>query len=144
MIDFVGERWRVDGERILLTGLSDGATFSLLEGLAEGAPYTAIAPVSGVLHPLNFASGNLERARDRRIYLVHGARDWMFPIGLAHAARDALQQAGAALEFREIADLSHSYPREENARILDWFDASLAPAEPASVPPGPDTSGGEC
>ena len=22
---------------------------------------------------------------------------------------------------REIVDLSHTYPRDENARILDWF-----------------------
>jgi len=23
--------------------------------------------------------------------------------------------------YREIADLSHTYPRDENGRILDWF-----------------------
>jgi hypothetical protein len=28
--------------------------------------------------------------------------------------------------FREIEDLSHTYPREENDRILTWFDRSLA------------------
>lgn len=125
MVDFVAGRWNVDRERVLLTGLSDGATFSLLAGLAETAPYTALAPVSGVLHPGNFQHGNLARARDRRIYLTHGALDWMFPIGTAHMARDALSEAGAALTFREIEDLSHTYPREENARILDWFDPSL-------------------
>jgi len=27
--------------------------------------------------------------------------------------------------YREIEDLSHTYPREENAAILEWFDASL-------------------
>jgi phospholipase/carboxylesterase len=126
MVAFVSERWRVDAERILLSGLSDGATFTLLAGLAEDVPYTALAPVSGVLHPLNFGIGNLERAEGRRIYLVHGAKDWMFPIAIAHAAREALQKAGAELVFREIADLSHAYPREENARILRWLDPALA------------------
>jgi phospholipase/carboxylesterase len=137
MVAFVGERWRVDPERILLTGLSDGATFTLLAGLAKDAPYTALAPVSGVLHPLNFGIGNLDRAAGRRIYLVHGAKDWMFPIAIAHAARDALQQAGADLEFREIGDLSHAYPREENARILRWLDPGLA------LPGESDTTGPE-
>jgi phospholipase/carboxylesterase len=116
----------VDRARILLTGLSDGATYTLLAGLAEGAPYTALAPVSGVLHPDNFANGNLERAAGRRIYLVHGALDWMFPASLAREARDVLAKHGAEVVYREIEDLSHTYPREENAAILEWFDPGMA------------------
>jgi phospholipase/carboxylesterase len=126
MIDYVGERWRLDRSRILLTGLSDGGTYALLAGLDVDAPYTALAVVAGVLHPRNFASGNLGRARGRRIYLAHGALDWMFPVGLAQGARDALSEAGADVTYREIADLSHAYPREENDRILRWFDPALA------------------
>ena len=126
MLSFVGERWRVDPERVLLTGLSDGATFTLLAGLAEDAPYTALAPVSGVLHPGNFASGNLARAAGRRIYLVHGALDWMFPVALAREAAEILERHGAEVTYRELPEHSHTYPREENARILAWFDPELA------------------
>ena len=36
-------------------------------------------------------------------------------------ARDALSAAGADVIYREIADLSHTYPRDENPRILDWL-----------------------
>jgi phospholipase/carboxylesterase len=130
MIAFVRERWATDPERILVTGLSDGATYALLYGLRAEAPCTALAPVSGVLHPANFANGNLERAGTRRIYLVHGALDWMFPIGLARAAAQELERAGAELVFREIADLSHTYPRDENPRILAWLDPALDLPEP--------------
>jgi len=126
MLDVVCARWNVDRGSVLLTGLSDGATFTLLAGLAEHAPYTALAPVSGVLHPASFARGDLPRARGRRIYLVHGALDWMFPVSLARMARDQLAEAGAELVYRELDDLSHTYPREENARILAWFDSRLA------------------
>ena len=126
MVEFVGERWAVDRSRVLVTGLSDGATYALLYGLRAEAPCTALAPLSGVLHPANFENGNLERARDRRIYLVHGTLDWMFPIDLARAAAAELERAGAALVFREIEDLSHTYARDENARILEWFDSGLA------------------
>jgi phospholipase/carboxylesterase len=121
MLSHVTEEWRVDAERILLTGLSDGATYTLMCGMGEESPFTALAPVSGVLHPLNFANGNLERARGRRIYLVHGARDWMFPVDLARDAVETLRAAGADVAYREIEDLSHTYPREENARIIEWF-----------------------
>jgi phospholipase/carboxylesterase len=62
-----------------------------------------------------------ERMNGLPVYLVHGVLDWMFPIDVARMARDALTAAGARVTYREIADLSHAYPREENLRILDWL-----------------------
>jgi len=121
MTEWVQSKWRVDPERVLLTGLSDGATMTLLTGLAADSPFTHLAPISGVLHPMNFAIGNLERARDKPIYLVHGALDWLFPVALAQEAARVLEKARSALVYREIEDLSHTYPREENARIIEWL-----------------------
>lgn len=126
MVEYVQQNWKVDASRILLTGLSDGATYTLLLGLQENSPFTALAPVSGVFHPTNFENGNMGRAKGKRIYLVHGTLDWLFPVMIAHGTRDALTEAGAELVFREIEDLSHTYPREENDKILSWFDSSLA------------------
>jgi len=122
MVAFVAQQWKVDPAHVLLTGLSDGATFALLGGLSPGSPFTHLAPVSGVLAP----TANMEAARRRRIYLVHGALDWMFPVPMARMARDQLAAAGADVTYREIEDLSHTYPREENDGILRWFDPSLA------------------
>lgn len=120
MLEYVRENWCVDPERILLTGLSDGATYALLHGLREESPYTVLAPMSGVLHPANLANGNVERAKGKRIYLVHGALDWMFPVAVARVAVELLRGAGADLHYQEVEDLSHTYAREENARVLDW------------------------
>jgi phospholipase/carboxylesterase len=120
ILGFACERYPVDRNRVLLTGMSDGATYGLLAGLQDGMPFTHLAPACGVLHPLLLGEG-LARARDRQIYLVHGALDWMFPVQTAHIARDALQAAGAKLVYRELADLSHTYPRDENPKILDWL-----------------------
>jgi phospholipase/carboxylesterase len=126
MTDWVAAKWNVDREHILLTGLSDGATMTLLIGLGADTPFTHLAPVSGVLHPMNFAIGNVDRARDKPIYLVHGALDWLFPVALAREAERVLEDAGAQLVYRELEDLSHTYPREENVRIIEWFDRGLA------------------
>lgn len=126
MVAFIASRWRVDRSHVLLTGLSDGATYTLLEGLSEGSPFTHLAPVSGVLHPANLMGGNLARMAGRRIRLVHGRLDWMFPVETAEAAADELTRAGADLTLRIIEDLSHTYPREENDGILTWFDERLA------------------
>jgi phospholipase/carboxylesterase len=127
LLAWLGERWRIDRRRILLTGLSDGATYTICCGLQAGAPYTALAPAAGVLHPANASNGNLDRARGVPIYLIHGALDWMFPVVLARAAQSVLEKAGAALVYRELDDLSHAWPREENVQILDWFDGLRPP-----------------
>jgi phospholipase/carboxylesterase len=130
--EWVASEWNVDREHVLLTGLSDGATMTLLVGLGDDAPFTHLAPVSGVLHPRNFAIGNLDRARAKPIYLVHGALDWMFPVTLAQEAARVLEDADAQLVYREIADLSHTYPREENPAILSWFAETLSESASAS------------
>ena len=129
MVASVAERYAVDRRRVLLTGMSDGATYALLCGLGDAMPFTHLAPMCGVLHPYLLAGG-IAGARDRPIYLVHGALDWMFPLPTAHLAREALLAAGARLVYREIEDLSHTYPRDENPRVLDWLMAT-----PPSPPP---------
>ncbi len=121
-IERIVVEWRVDQDRVLLTGLSDGATMTFLVGGAADSPFTHLAPIAGVLHPMNFANGNLERLRERPVYLVHGALDWMFPVVLAREAARILERSGADLVYRELEDLSHAYPREENAKIIEWFD----------------------
>jgi phospholipase/carboxylesterase len=127
MVSGVGARYPVDATRVLLTGMSDGATYTLLCGLRDGMPFTHLAPVCGVLHPMLLATGDLARAHGRPIYLVNGTLDWMFSIRMAHLARKTLLAASAQLVFREIEDLSHTYPRDENPRILDWLIYSKAP-----------------
>ena len=116
----VGERYPLDRTRVLLTGMSDGGTYTMVCGLQDDMPFTHLAPACGVLH-LGLLGGGLERARDRPIYLIHGALDWMFPVYTARMAQEALTAVGARLIYRELADLSHTYPRDENPRILDWL-----------------------
>ena len=38
----------------------------------------------------------------------------------------ALKAAGVDVFLRVPEDLSHTYPREENDRVLKWFDPDLA------------------
>lgn len=121
----VMQRWNVDPAKVLLTGMSDGATYAMLHGLAQNVPYTHLAALSGVFHPANMINGNLARARGKPIYVVHGMMDWMFPIDVARMTRAQLSAAGADLVYREIPDLSHTYAREENPRIVEWFAPRL-------------------
>lgn len=120
ILDFLERRYNFDMNRILVTGMSDGGTFALMCCLQERSPFTAFAPVAGVLPSLD-----VTHAKGRRIYWVHGVWDWMFPLQRAQDGSEVLEKAGADITFRPIDDLSHTYPREENDRILKWFDPDM-------------------
>jgi len=121
MVAHVASQWSIDPTRLLLTGMSDGGTFTYVLGLGADCRFTHLAPVAAAFHPMMMGLANPDRVRGLPIHIVHGAQDWMFPPGVAQSARHALEQAGAMVIHREIADLSHTYPRDENSAILDWF-----------------------
>jgi phospholipase/carboxylesterase len=109
-------RVHIDRSRILLTGMSDGGTFALGLAFSGMIACDAIAPVSCALPPVD-----LQNAKGKRIFWVHGAQDWIFPAGSAVQACRRLQQAGADIKLKMIEDLSHTYPCEANDAILNWF-----------------------
>ena len=121
MVEHVAARWRIDRRRVLLTGMSDGGTFCYVGGLRSDSLFTHLAPSSASFHPLLLESVSRERLRGLPIYLMHGALDWMFPVDIARTANEALSAGGANVCYREIDDLSHTWPRDENPRIMDWF-----------------------
>lgn len=121
ILDLVRGRWNIDADRMLLTGMSDGGTFCYVSGLEGASPFTHLAPVSATFHPLMAEMADAERLRDLPVYLVHGKLDWMFPVQVARQTREVLSAAGADVTYRELDDLSHCYPREMNAEILNWL-----------------------
>ena len=42
----------MDGSRTLLTGMSDGGTFTYVSGLEAGSPFMYLASVSAAFHPM--------------------------------------------------------------------------------------------
>ncbi len=121
MVEHVASQWSIDPARTLLTGMSDGGTFTYVLGLRADCRFTHLAPIAASFHPMLMGFADAQRVRGLPIQIIHGARDWMFPATMAQSAHRALQQAGAAIVYREIADLAHTYPRDENPAILDWF-----------------------
>ncbi len=121
LLTFTLGRWNIDRSRILLTGLSDGATYALKRSLDRETPFSHFAIFSGILAPFD-----LKHAKGRRIYWVHGAKDWMFPAWRAKTGGKELAAAGADVTLEIVPDLYHAYPREKNDRALTWFDPSLS------------------
>lgn len=121
MLGYVRQHWNVDERHMLLTGMSDGGTFCYVSGLRRASPFTHLAPVSASFHPFLLEILEDVQVAGRRIRLTHGRLDWMFAIDMARMARTTLEAAGALVDYREVPDLSHTYPRDENGPIVDWF-----------------------
>ncbi len=121
ILDLVRGRWNIEPDRLLLTGMSDGGTFCYVTGLESASPFTHLAPVAATFHPLMAETADAERLRGLPIHIVHGRLDWMFPVQVARQTREVLSAAGADVTYRELDDLSHTYPREMNAEILSWL-----------------------
>lgn len=122
ILDAVRSRWNVDPSRMLLTGMSDGGTFCYVTGFESASPFTHLAPVAATFHPLMAEMADAERLRGLPVHIVHGKLDWMFPVQVARQTSQALSAAGANVTYRELDDLSHCYPREMNAEILQWLN----------------------
>jgi len=108
ILAFIRSKWNVDATRLLLTGMSDGGTFTYVSGLETDPPFTHLAPVSAAFHPMLAQVADADRMRGLPIHIVHGALDWMFPVELARRAQEALSKAGANVTYREVDDLSHT------------------------------------
>jgi len=121
ILELVRSRWNVDSTKLLLTGMSDGGTFCYVTGLESASPFTHLAPVAATFHPLMAELADAQRLRGLPVYLVHGRLDWMFPVQVARQTREVLSAAGTDVTYREIDDLSHCYPREMNAKMLNWL-----------------------
>lgn len=117
-VDAVCSRWPVDRKRMLLTGFSDGATFTITAAMTAESPFLAYAPVAGTLSP-----ESMRHVAGRHIRWMQGELDWMFPSHRAEREASWLANAGADVTFRILKGQSHAYPRRENGALLDWFSS---------------------
>jgi len=111
----------LDRKKVLMTGMSDGGTFCYVSGLFNNSYATHLAPFSASFHPMLLEFISSDRLHGLPIRLVHGSRDWMFPIELAHQAKEAFRASGAHITFVELTDRSHVFPQDEASSTLNWF-----------------------
>ena len=120
MLETVMDEYAVNTSRILVSGLSDGGTFSYALGISCSKLFAGIAPIAGVLLPrLDY-----KQATALPIFIVHGAKDFIFPVSSARMARDFLEgQEFAHVSYTELPDWGHAYTYSINdTLVLPWFE----------------------
>ena len=109
------ERYAIDPTRRVIGGFSDGASYALSLGLANGDIFTHIMALSaGFADPWGLVG-------QPRIFISHGTEDKVLPIdqaGRAHAG--ILQQVGYEVHYVEFEG-PHSVPPPVLRSAYDWL-----------------------
>ncbi|MFN8632056.1 MAG: PHB depolymerase family esterase [Chloroflexota bacterium] len=105
----------VDPARICLAGFSDGASYALGLGLANGDLFTHIAAFSPGFVPGADAVG------EPRVFMAHGTADPILPIDrTSRVIVPVLRGRGLAVDYREF-DGGHLVPEAERKAAMDWL-----------------------
>jgi predicted esterase len=116
----VFERYSIDRERLAIAGFSDGASYALSVGLANGDLFTHIMAFSP-----GFAAPG-ERIACPRIFVSHGTSDPVLPIAAcSRRIVGQLHGSGLDVEYLEF-DGGHLVPSPVATAALRWFLPSAA------------------
>jgi phospholipase/carboxylesterase len=109
------EMRNVDPAKIAMAGFSDGASYSLSVGLANGELFTAV---------FGFSPGFVvpgERAGKPPVFISHGTEDPVLPIDqCSRRIVPQLQREGYKVTFREFEG-KHTLPPDVASAAIRWF-----------------------
>jgi phospholipase/carboxylesterase len=111
----------VPASRTVLMGFSQGCAITLLAGLRAPQRLAGLAGLSGYLPLAASTAGERSGANaDVPIFMGHGRRDGIVPIGLGENSRDALRALGHDVEWHEYP-IEHSVSLEEIKDLEAWL-----------------------
>lgn len=122
----VQARYRIDPDRIFLTGMSNGGIGAYLIGMHHAPLFAGLAPMAsgldGVLMPF------LANLQNTPVYLIHGKQDEVMPVELSRTIAQELTRLGYAFHYQEHDRVhpmagGHFFPREELPALVAWLDA---------------------
>ncbi|HUO69581.1 MAG TPA: phospholipase [Solirubrobacteraceae bacterium] len=119
--DELWERTGITPERTVLGGFSMGTVMSYALGLGPERPAPAgILAFSGFIPTLDAWRPDLSRAGKTRVFIAHGRNDPVIGVEFARRAREVLQAAGFALDYRE-SGAAHNIDPPDLARAMQWL-----------------------
>ncbi|MEW6250742.1 MAG: PHB depolymerase family esterase [Planctomycetota bacterium] len=142
-VEQTSREYRLDPDRIYLTGLSLGGHGAWHLAAALPGRFAAVVPVCGFAE-LGKSTGVAEKLaanlKGQPIWCFHGARDQAVPVEKTRELVAAIKAAGGQVTYTEYADGAHNvwdraYADRELWRWL--FEQRRAPASQATQPAAP-------
>jgi phospholipase/carboxylesterase len=112
-------------DRLILGGFSQGTVMSYALGLGAGRPRPAgLIALSGFMPNVDGFSLDLDGLEGYPVAIGHGMRDPIIGVEWGRQAREALEEAGAAVLYRET-EMGHSVDPRYLAELAGWIDGVL-------------------
>ena len=117
-------RYRIDTNRIYLTGLSLGGSGTLYLAMKHPSKFAAIAPISGRVFNLQFISDNVSKLAGIPIWIFHGKDDEVVDVSETYQIARLLDQCDIKYSLSIFEGYKHWQPAWEvygDDEIYSWF-----------------------
>ncbi|MDD4644493.1 MAG: prolyl oligopeptidase family serine peptidase [Bacteroidales bacterium] len=116
-------RYRVDKNRVYLTGISLGGEGTWYLGVKYPEKFAAIAPIAGFTSDIGYIDENIDNLKDMPIWAFHGKIDNVVPFEETERIVNKLKGKNKNLRFTAEPEVGHGmdwivYPGQE---LYDWF-----------------------
>lgn len=118
LLDDVAGRYRVDKDRVYVTGLSMGGFGTWRLAVDHPDRFAAIIPVCGKGEP-----AKAQRIKDLPVWVFHGADDDAVPLSGSQDMVDALKACGSNVKFTIYPNTGHNCwsATYANPEVYDWL-----------------------
>src|SRR4051812_29526009 len=149
IVDRLKRLYNVDENRVVLSGVSDGATGALFVAMRDTTPYASILPLNGYLMVLalrDIDDGLIfaNNLRNKPLFAVNGGRDPLYPTRVVDPYIEHLKRGGVTVDYHPQPTAGHNtawwpdvrdtyeafvtaHPRQPLPDSLTWEAAEGAP-----------------
>jgi predicted peptidase len=125
-VEATSREYRIDHERVYLTGLSLGGQGTWLLGAQYEQDFAAIVPVCGFAElgqETGLAARLAQHLTDIPIWCWHGGADTHVPASKAREMVEAIQKAGGHVKYTEVAGAGHDVwdKAYEDPELWKWL-----------------------
>jgi pimeloyl-ACP methyl ester carboxylesterase len=113
ILDAVKRTYNIDENRVVLAGVSDGATGAFYVAMRETTPFASVLPLNGFIKVLENetpeADGDLfpNNLLNKPLFVVNGGRDPMYPTAVVDPYVERLKNAGVDVAYRPQPSAGH-------------------------------------
>lgn len=148
IVDSLKRAYNIDENRVVVSGVSDGATGAYYLAMRETTPFASFLPLNGFIMVLaNVDTGirdqlNPNNLRNKPFFVVNGGRDRLYPTGVVEPYVLHLKKAGVRVDYHPQPLGEHNtawwpdvkeaferfaaeHPREPSPARLTWETGNL-------------------
>ncbi|HEY3243831.1 MAG TPA: dienelactone hydrolase family protein, partial [Phycisphaerae bacterium] len=111
----VAEQHKIDKERVVLTGFSQGGYMAFNLGVRHPEEFRGVIPVGGAYNRSIASPSFIKTARKPKFYLMVGADDESAESN-RRAAKD-FEAAGVSVQLKVYEGVAHDFPKERDAEL---------------------------